>query len=1308
LTTKSNQNMSVIQPPSALKRGNTAFRDKDYIDAIRHYISALQLHDSDLTNIIIANLRLAQSKYSQQRSITAKPSVAVCGAELSNSTASRVYTIAKLYQPFADVEIIGTLSPKKGGGGIWQPIRDTAISKHTFLVDDENRFIEHIIELVVAHPYDIVHLSKPLISNVLLGLIYKTIWGSTVLVDIDTEESDEDNTAPINIEEYIQKLKSLPDINNFSGSEWTEFGINLARHFDGITVTTKPLQKRYGGNIIYNARDEKNFLPSPELKKKSRNKFDIPLNKKVVLFFGTPSDNTGLLAIAETISTLKQDDILFVIAGNFPEPKFKKKLLEIQNVNYFFIDNQPFECMHDVLSIGDVCVLLQDQNDQASQFYLPAKLTDALAMALPVLIELTPSVKQLANNGAVTIVTRANLCAQLQETLQGSPKINKTAETGRQFFLTEMSQEINSARLLSMVQKCSEKQLSIISEHWTMFNKALSQLHPIFDLAKSKVQTVSSETRPMQPPLMIEKDTPQYQGKIEAVDHKGLRGWVVDKNDPAAVFSITLLINGTPYSSLTNSVPRGDLKRAGKSTGKGGVSELFPPNLLNRKSNKLTLRLPDGSLLPSILVTGESTLNYRIFNIPRVPLTPQTTIIVPIYNAPEDLDICIDRLLAYTPPSARILLINDASTDPQISSILRKASGKKNLIVLTNPNNLGFTKTVNRGITEAGKDDVVLLNSDARVTPRWLEGLRHAASSDARIGTVTPMSDRAGAFSAPLIGNENDLPEGVNEIDYAISFRRGSQGLYPVVPTGNGFCLYIKRLCLEHIGILDEVAFPRGYGEENDFCMRARQAGWINIVDDRTYVYHDRGKSFKDEKTELIKAGRKVVDMRFPDYVSAIKVFSEGFTLKMARFRAQEALEKCKFQKFQPRRILFVIATKSGGTPQTNGDLMRGLGESCEPWLLHSDSQTLTLSKAQNGVDETIHTHVLTEVVEPLTHRSVEYDRVLTNWLFEYDFDVVHIRHLAWQSISLPRIAQDAGATVVFSFHDYYTICPTVKLLDGENRYCGGVCSSGPKDCSPDLWKGYYFPKIRNGWVSQWRARFDSTLKYCDCFVTTSESAKATILKAFPFLAKKTFHVIPHGRDFEKFYDLANSVTSSEPLRILVPGNISDAKGMDVIKTLLKMDTEHRLSFHILGKCSSSWTHARLSQHGPYERDRFHEHVKDIRPHIGAMFSIWNETWCHTLTELWSIGLPVAVFDYGTISQRMHQCGGGWVFDSKNITNLYKHLVKFIMHPELVTEKRHKVLAWQKGEGMVNNVSFMASKYDAIYRKAESSRRFSR
>src|SRR5690554_3185098 len=156
--------------------------------------------------------------------------------------------------------------------------------------------------------------------------------------------------------------------------------------------------------------------------------------------------------------------------------------------------------------------------------------------------------------------------------------------------------------------------------------------------------------------------------------------------------------------------------------------------------------------------------------------------------------------------------------------------------------------------------------------------------------------------------------------------------------------MYIRRAAINGVGLLDEEAFPRGYGEENDFCMRARAKGWRSVIDDRTYVFHDRNKSFGGQKTDLIAKGRAIVDQRYPDYKKAIRVFSESSTIAAARFRAKQAVEDLVVSggKVKPR-VLYVVSTLTGGTPQTNRDLMLALSDRIEPWLLHCDSQVISL-----------------------------------------------------------------------------------------------------------------------------------------------------------------------------------------------------------------------------------------------------------------------------------------------------------------------------------------------------------------------------
>lgn len=850
------------------------------------------------------------------------------------------------------------------------------------------------------------------------------------------------------------------------------------------------------------------------------------------------------------------------------------------------------------------------------------------------------------------------------------------------------------------------------------FNAAKQEAPHLASLIEFNISLASKHAARIQqhvsPPQQSKPDTIKapapsgysYQLKVEKLSQETISGWAVNTNLPGDIFELAIEINGTEFIKFKNDQQRGDLLRHKKSEGRGGFSLNLPKGLLEAGQNKIIIKMPNGEHIEAGTIENNKThiINDQPFTYTENPVS----IIVPIYNAIDDVKTCLERLRSFTKPSIRVFLINDASPDPKIKELLTEANKDGRFIVIHNENNLGFTKTVNKGITLAENDDVVLLNSDARVTPRWLEGMQRALSTDSRIATVTAMSDRAGAFSAPNIGNDNDLPLGVTEIEYARAFRRRAKGLYPSVPTGNGFCMYIRRACIDEIGALDEEAFPRGYGEENDFCMRARAHGWRHVIDDRTYVFHDRSKSFAGEKDHLIQAGRKVVDERYPDYKKAISIFSKSPLLALARFSAKQAVADCLKPEGVKPRALFVVATQTGGTPQTNRDLMLALYDSWEPWLLHCDSKMLSLYRVhKDKSDELVHQHELSEPVDAYSHMSFEYDHIASNWINHYDFDVVHIRHLAWHSLSLPKLAKSSGALVVNSFHDYYAACPTVKLLDGDNFFCGGDCSAskGIKNCTNPLWKNDELPPLKNGWIFQWRKQFQNALNYVDSFITTSEHTKKTLLHIFPKIDSKKFKVIHHGRDFSSFTPPTPLKQNPEKIKILIPGNIDEAKGGDYILDLLNEDKNKVLEFHILGNTSDSFgqtiknlTDSQIICHGPYKREEFIKHVKKISPHIGAVFSIWDETWCHTLTEIWASGLPALVLNYPTVAGRVETAQAGWVLDSNNPLSAYQTITQ-----KVITEHSEKILSvkkWQKTEGIFRNTLWMAAQYHAIYSSA--------
>ena len=682
---------------------------------------------------------------------------------------------------------------------------------------------------------------------------------------------------------------------------------------------------------------------------------------------------------------------------------------------------------------------------------------------------------------------------------------------------------------------------------------------------------------------------------------------------------------------------------------------------------------------------------------------PAPAVVIPVYNAHRETAKCIESVIACTEPSVRLLIIDDDSPDPLVDKLLSRLKRLANVMVVRNARNLGYTRTVNRGIDLAGRSDVVLLNSDARVTPLWLRNLRLAVYSGDRIATATPFSNNAGAFSAPLVNEDNPRPGFLSYDNYARSVTRASERLYPGTPTGSGFCMYIRRACIDEIGTFDAGAFPRGYGEENDFCMRASRSGWSNVIDDATLIYHARSASFGAERKTLIQSGRAVVDRRYPEYTRAVRSFLDDPLVRRARENVRKAgIRRHRAPRVRPR-VLFVISTTTGGTPQTNSDLMAALSDRYDSYVLRCDAKTIEFAHAAGGMLQTERMTELRDPIRPFPHVSGEYDTFVRALLVDYAIELVHVRHIGWHSLNLPAVCQSLSVPVVFSFHDFYCVCPTIKLLDERLNYCGGVCTSSRGTCRPELWAASDMPHLKNQAVHDWKRIMRNMLSSCDVFVTTSQCTLDQIVSNHGDLQRRPFHVIPHGRDM-KFNRPAKFRRPNGARRMLVPGNISIPKGALLIEEIADLDRGRHFVFHILGKTVLNGQRG-IVVHGEYKRDGFAAAVSAIDPHLGMILSIWPETHCHTLTELWACGLPVVALDFGAVGERIRAHGGGWLLRHGDGNRVYERLLE--LRDDEADYNRHarSIAGWQRGPGRQQDTGWMADRYAEVYRRAMSDRR---
>jgi len=688
----------------------------------------------------------------------------------------------------------------------------------------------------------------------------------------------------------------------------------------------------------------------------------------------------------------------------------------------------------------------------------------------------------------------------------------------------------------------------------------------------------------------------------------------------------------------------------------------------------------------------------------------KTSIIIPIYNAYDETKACIESVIRYTSIDYELLLIDDCSTDERIGKLLSEYEKMDNVRVITNEVNQGFVKNINLGF-ENTAHDVVILNSDTEVTPKWLQKLKVTSYTKNNIATVTPLSNNAGAFSVPVKDEDNEINENIGILGTSNIIEKMPKRDKVYATTGNGFCMYIRRDAIYDVGFFDQI-YGMGYCEENDFCMRLLEKDWLHALDTSTYIYHKHNVSFSSQKEILFEENRKILDEKFPEYRLKLLDLTNSVDLNIIREKISRALDDDNSQ-FNVKRILYLIHEGNGGTLHTSIELMANLSENIEPYLLTAGKTEIklykyskisnTISSDDNADNEFLqHLKLLAKwdikstytIREPFNR---EFRRIYFNILHLLKIDLVHIRHLIRHSFDMPYVAHTLGIPVVLSFHDFYYICPSHNLIDDQENYCGGHCSnvnSNTGQC--DITGGLNAPILKS-FIQTWRSHVSRMFKYCDAFVTTSKSAHDLYCEFYPELQKEDFRIIEHGRDIQTPSEIVvREFKENEPIRILFPGHINVNKGGWLIKKIKECDVDNKLELHYMGNIHPKFNLEDIGiHHGYYKRSEFCKEVNKIKPHFIGLLSIWPETYCHTLTESWGCGIPVLTLDIGALGERVHENGGGF-FIENDPQKAYDKIISLSRSPQ----------DYEKAIMEIPNITFkttkqMAQDYTLLYNQIE-------
>jgi GT2 family glycosyltransferase len=593
-------------------------------------------------------------------------------------------------------------------------------------------------------------------------------------------------------------------------------------------------------------------------------------------------------------------------------------------------------------------------------------------------------------------------------------------------------------------------------------------------------------------------------------------------------------------------------------------------------------------------------------------------VVIPVYQGYPETLACVTSVMRTVDDHwARVIIINDCSPDPQITDYLRQLKAHSpQLILLENEKNLGFVATVNRGMSFDVTRDVLLLNSDVEVAGDWLRRLREAAYHHELVASVTPFSNNATICSFPNICKNNNLMFALPlaDIDALFAAEFTVADAFQV-PTGVGCCMYLRRDCLNQIGYFDQAAFGRGYGEENDWCQRAAQAGWRNFHVANCFVYHKGGVSFGEEYSPRLAHALNTLDRKYPRYHSDIQRFISRDPARAARVRAWLRL----FAAQKKPKVLMISHKLSGGVQQHVDELATVFADRALFLFMMPDQDGHSVRLSCCDGDERLRDGLFFNI-------DTEY-RKLLELLIGLGISRVHFHHTMGLPTRLWKLAEDLGCEYDLTIHDYYLVNGNPSLTDKEGRY---VSDSDPR--FDELCAGHR-PLPEGYDADLWR-----------------KNQKMIVEDA----ARVIFPSLDCSNRFRKFFNVRNAVVAwhpdytnsapypapqwhfptDRPLRVLVLGALSKEKGADVLENVAAALLGENIVFHLLG-----YAYKRLGSgvvsHEPYDNKDIFKLIDGVNPDVVWFPAMWPETYSYTLSIALHRGVPIVAPNIGAFVERV-------------------------------------------------------------------------
>ncbi len=452
------------------------------------------------------------------------------------------------------------------------------------------------------------------------------------------------------------------------------------------------------------------------------------------------------------------------------------------------------------------------------------------------------------------------------------------------------------------------------------------------------------------------------------------------------------------------------------------------------------------------------------------------------------------------------------------------------------------------------------------------------------------------------------------------------------IPVGVGFCMYIKRACLDAVGLFRADVFAQGYGEENDFCLRARHLGWRHVAAPGVFVAHVGGHSFGGAGPHLRARNEVLLERMHPGYAELIKAHATADPLAPARRKLDLARWRAGRRRGSRAIVLITHAGGGGVERQITASIEqhRTGGHRCillRPSRAPDDHHCVTVGDGTKPGFPNLRFALPSEL--PELRRLLMAERPLA----------AELHHLVGHHPAVAEFVTGLGVPYDVHVHDSAWLCARVALVGPTQRYCGEPKVSACEACVADA--GNLIEEEIS--VATLRRRSARIFAGARQVFTPSEDAAARIRRHFPAIR-------PIARPHEDDASIPppHPVPRRSKSRVCVIGAIGIHKGYQVVLDCARDAAERGLplEFVVVGHTIDDkrlMATGRVFVTGEFVPEEAVTLIKAQEPTLALLPSIFPETWCLSLGDAWRAGLNVAAFDIGAQAERIRRTGRGFL-----------------------------------------------------------------